>query len=124
VPPDVLAVVFLVVMAAALGCFWAAFAHRKRLRTHKRLGIAGVATDLAGTVAVVVSSRVLGWHVPAHDPAVAAAHRVLAYVATALVLVVAVTGAARVPVHTRLWPVFLPVYTATYALAFWAYAPR
>jgi hypothetical protein len=124
VPPDVLAIVFLVVMAAALGCFWAAFHHRKRLRTHKRLGIAGVAIDLAGTVAVLVASRGLGWHVPAHDEGVAAAHRALAYVATALVLLVGATGAARHPIHTRLWPVFLPVYTATYALAFWAYAPR
>jgi Kef-type K+ transport system membrane component KefB len=124
VPPTVLSVVFLVVMAVALGCFWAAFRYRKTLRTHKRLGIAGVVVDLAGTVAVVVATRGLGWHVPAHDANVATAHRALAYVATALVLLVGATGAARHPIHVRLWPVFLPVYTATYVLAFWAYAPR
>ena len=47
--PAVLAVVFLVVMGAALGCFWAAFLRRKTLRVHKRLGIAGASIDLLGT---------------------------------------------------------------------------
>ena len=119
-----LAVVFLVVMGAALVCFWAAFVRRKTLRVHKRLGIAGAGIDLLGTVAVVVTSRVLGWHVPAIEPDVARVHRVVAYVATALVLLVAITGSRRDPIHTKLWPLFLPVYTATYVLAVWAYAPR
>lgn len=122
--PNALAVVFLAVMGAALACFWAAFARRKTLRVHKALGVAGALIDLAGTAAVIVTSRVLGWHVPAHHEGVATAHRALAYLATALVLLVAITGARRHPLHVRLWPVFLPVYTTTYLLAVWTYAPR
>jgi hypothetical protein len=123
-PADVLALVFLFVMGAALGCFWAAFLRRKTVRVHKRFGIAGAAIDILGTVAVIVTARVLDWHVPPHDETVARVHRAIAYVATALVLLVAATGIRRDPIHTRLWPVFLPVYTVTYALAVWAYAPR
>jgi hypothetical protein len=124
VSPTLLSVVFLAVMGAALACFWGAFLRRKTLRVHKRLGIAGAAIDLVGTLAVVLTARVLDWHVPPYHPRVAAVHRALAYVATALVLLVAATGVRRDPIHTRLWPLFLPVYTATYVLAFWAYAPR
>jgi hypothetical protein len=124
VSPLFLSVVFLAVMGAALCLFWAAFLRRKTLRVHKRLGIAGTAVDLLGTLAVVLAVRVLGWDVPPYHPRVAVVHRAFAYVATALVLLVAVTGARRDPIHTRLWPVFLPVYTATYLLAVWAYAPR
>jgi hypothetical protein len=124
VPPDVLAVVFLVVMGAALGCFWAAFAKRKTLRAHKRWGISGAVIDLAGTAAVFVTTKGLGWHVPSHVEPAAAWHRGLAYAATALVLLQAASGIGRWRIHTRLWVVFLPVYNATYLLAVVAYAPR
>jgi hypothetical protein len=122
--PDVLSLVFLVVMGTALGCFWAAFLRRKTVRVHKRFGIAGAAIDLLGTVAVIVTARGFGWHVPPYDETVATVHRTIAYLATALVLLVAATGIRRDPIHTKLWPLFLPVYTVTYALAVWAYAPR
>ena len=124
VSPTALALVFLVVMGAALACFWAAFLRRKTVRVHKRFGIAGASIDLLGTAVVIVVTRGLGWHVPAHDAGVALAHRTLAYVATGLVLLVATTGIRRDRIHVRLWPVFLPVYTVTYLLAVWAYAPR
>ncbi len=110
-------------MGAALACFWRAFATRKTTPVHKRWGVAGAAIDLAGTVVVIVVTRGLEWHVPARDDTVAAVHRGFAYVATALVLLVAGTGIAKAAVHKRLWVVFLPVYSATYALAAWAYAP-
>ena len=121
--PTALAFTFLAVMGAALACFWRAFSTRKTTPVHKRWGIAGTAIDLAGTGVVIAVTRGLGWHVPARDDTVAAVHRGFAYVATALVLLVAGTGIAKAQVHKRLWIVFLPVYNATYALAAWAYAP-
>ena len=121
--PTLLAWIFLAVMGGALACFARAFATRKDTPVHKRWGITGTAVDLVGTVAVLVTSRVLDWHVPANDETVALVHRTIAYVATALVFLVAGTGMARARIHTRLWVVFLPVYTVTYLLAIWAYAP-
>src|SRR5262245_43843486 len=121
--PDLLSAAFLLVMGAALGCFWTAFFTRKNTPVHKRWGIAGAAVDLLGTAAVFVTSRALGWKVPPRDASVAEVHRAFAWVATALVLAVAGTGIARARIHTRLWVVFLPVYTATYALAVLGYAP-
>ena len=123
-PPDALAILFLVVMGGALACFWAAFAKRKTLRLHKRLGISGAVIDLSGTAVVLVTSRVLGWIVPPHLSGVATWHRGFAYVATVLVLLQAVSGMRRWSIHHKLWVVFLPVYTTTYALAVLAYAPR
>lgn len=121
--PTLLAIVFLVVMGAAVGCFWRAFACRRVTPQHVRWAVTGTLLDVVGTIAVMVSARVLGWKVPTPYPDVAAVHRGFAYVASALVIFQATTGALRIPVHKKTWGVFLFTYTTTYALAFWAYAP-
>ena len=118
-----LAVVFLVVMAGATACFWAAFARRKTTPRHVRLAITGAAIDLVGTVCVIVTARVLDWKVPAQFPAVARVHRVCAYVVSAWLVVQVVSGVLRLPLHRASGRPFLALYTATYALAVWAYSP-
>jgi hypothetical protein len=123
VPPGLQFAVYAGVMGAALACFGVAFAVRKRTAVHKRWGVAGVAIDLGGTVVVLFVYRVLGWTAPPHDPGLVPWHRGFAYAATAFVVLVGVSGWRRWPVHTRLWPVFLPLYTVTYALALAAYWP-
>jgi hypothetical protein len=122
-PSDLVAVAFLVVMGGAAGCFLRAFALRRETRRHVRWAVAGVVVDVVGTVVVVVTHRLLDWHVVPRFPAVAEVHRVVAYVASALVVLQAWSGATRRPWHRRLWPVFLPVYLGAWLLAFWAYAP-
>lgn len=119
----VLAVGFLVVMAAALACFIRAYATRKALGLHKRFAIIGTLIDVIGTVVVVVTGRMLGWKPPAAFPTVALVHRGFAYLSSAMLAVQVVTGARRHPLHNRLGPVFLAVYAITYGLALWAYAP-
>jgi hypothetical protein len=111
------------VMGAAFGCFLAAFATRKRTPVHRRWGITWVAIDLAGTAVVLVAYRGFGWVIERSDPTVVFWHRAFAYVATAMVLLVAVSGWRRWKIHTRLWPVFLPLYAVTYVLALWGYWP-
>jgi heme A synthase len=124
VSPTVLAVVFLVVMAAAVVCFLRAYALRKHTPRHVRWAVAGVAIDLFGTVAVLVSHRGFDWTAPPYDATVATVHRLCAYVATALMLVQAVTGARRARIHRLLGLPFVILYVVTYALAVVAYAPR
>lgn len=121
--PQLLAVVFLVVMASATACFWAAFARRATTPRHVRWAIAGVAIDVVGTAAVIVTARWIGWHVPEQFPLVAQVHRICAYVVSAWLLVQVVSGALRLPVHRASGRPFLGLYTVTYALAVWAYAP-
>jgi hypothetical protein len=124
VDPRWLAAAFLLVMGSALGCFLTAFAWRKRdKRRHMRWGLSGAAIDLAGTAVVFVTTKALGWHVPPRDAAWVEPHRVLAYVATALLLLQAGTGIARARAHPFLGLVFLPVYAVTYVVAALAYAP-
>jgi len=121
--PDFLAVTFLVVMGAAVGCFLRAFALRRETPRHIRWAVAGLVIDVAGTIVVLVTQRGLDWAVEARFPQVAVVHRVFAYVATVLLFVQAYSGATRKPWHKYGWPVFLPVYVAAYLLAVWAYAP-
>lgn len=121
--PAVLASVFLVVMAAALGCFARAYATRRARGLHERYAIAGTLIDVTGTLAVLVTARGLGWHVPAAFPTVALVHRGFAYLSSAMLVVQVVTGARRHPLHRRLGRPFVVVYAVTYGLAVWAYAP-
>lgn len=122
--PTLLAVVFLAVMAVALGCFALAWRHRRTSARHVRFAVAGTVVDLAGTVVVLLTHRVLGWQVPAHDAGVALVHRTCAYAVTALLLFQAVGGARHWRVHRALGLPFLALYAVTYALAVVAYAPR
>ena len=121
--PVALALVFLVVMAAALACFVRAYGTRKDLGRHERYAILGVGIDVVGTIAVIVTGRLLGWTVPAVFPTVALVHRGFAYLSTTMLVVQVVTGAKRHPLHNRLGVPFLGVYAVTYGLALWAYAP-
>jgi hypothetical protein len=122
--PTLLAVVFLGVMAVALGCFALAWRRRRDTPRHVRMAVAGAIVDLTGTLAVLLTHRGLGWVVPAHDATVALVHRGCAYAVTALLVVQAVGGARRWPIHKRLGLPFLLLYAVTYALAVVAYAPR
>jgi Kef-type K+ transport system membrane component KefB len=122
-PPRALALLFLAVMGAAVACFLRAFLLRRTPARHVRWAIAGVAIDLLGTVAVVVTSRALEWRVEPAFPTVAAAHRALAYVATGMVLLQAWSGAVRHRLHPWTGRAFLPVYGTTWLLALWAYGP-
>jgi len=114
---------FLVVMGGALVCFVQAFRVRFDRRRHVRWAASGAAIDLAGTVAVLVVTRVAHVHVPVRDAEAASIHRVLAYVATALLAIQIATGVARARVHPWLGPLFLGVFTATYVVAAAAYGP-
>ncbi len=122
--PRLLAVVFLAVMAVALGCFVAAYRARRTTPRHLRFAIAGTAIDVAGTLVVLLTHRVLDWQVPAHDATVALVHRGCAYAVTALLAVQVVGGVRRWPIHKRLGLPFVLLYAVTYALAVAAYAPR
>ena len=108
-------------MGAAVLCFWIAAAKKREPRLHVRFALIGAGLDIAGTLTVFVTGRFLGWVVPPVFPAVAAVHRVFAYVATALLLVQGATGFLRVRAHPMLGALFLFVVTATYVLAVWAY---
>ena len=123
VNPVALSIVFLVVMAGALVCFVKAYGLRRDTGSHRKVAIIGASIDLFGTLAVVVTSRWLGWHVPAAFPQVAIVHRGFAYVSTATLALQVVTGATRHPIHRRLGFPFLCLYATTYTLAVWAYAP-
>jgi hypothetical protein len=123
VNPAVLSSVFLIVMAGALACFVRAYALRRHEGPHRTAAMLGAAIDVFGTVAVIVTVRGLGWHVPTGFPGVALVHRAFAYLSTATLAIQVATGAARHPIHRRLGLPFLGIYTVTYALAVWAYAP-
>ena len=122
-PSTALFVVYMTVMGAALGCFWRAFFVRRFTPIHKRWGITGVALDLGGTAAVLVAGKILGWHVDERSHEIVLWHRGFAYAASAMVVLVGLSGWFRWRIHTRLWPVFLPLYTTTYALALCGYWP-
>jgi hypothetical protein len=126
--PRLLVATFLVVMAAAAGCFVAAFVRRRERRAHMRLALTGAAIDVVGTIAVIVTARGFELHVPARFEGVALVHRGFAYVATCLLALQAATGFARSRAirpwaawHGPAAAAFLPVYLATYVLALAAY---
>ncbi len=123
-PPTILALVFLAVMGVAVVVFVRAYLVRKDRPRHVRLAILGTCIDLLGTIAVVLTSRVLDWTVPAAMPDVARVHRVFAYVVSAFLVFQAVSGAMRLKAHRKAGLPFLLVYVTTYALAVAAYAPR
>ena len=122
--PALLSTAFLVVMAGALGCFAKAYGSRTVEARHRRFAITGAVIDVVGTLCVVVTSRMLGWHIPPAFPLVAKIHRGFAYVSSAFLAFQVVTGATRRPIHRKAGFPFLCVYAVTYGLALWAYAPR
>lgn len=115
--------VYGLVMVASLGCFVQAWRTRLATPVHKRWGVSGVALALAGIVVVLIVTYALGWRVEQRFPTVVRIHRTLALAATALMLFVGFTGWRRMPIHTRLYVVFLPLYLATVATALLGYRP-
>lgn len=122
-PSPVLYYTYGLVMLASLGCFGQAYRMRLVTPVHKRWGMAGVALSLGGIVIVLVLTYALGWHVDQRFPGVVRVHRVLALAATALVLLIAVSGWRRWRIHTRLYVAFFPLYIATVATALVGYTP-
>lgn len=121
--PEVLYFTYLVVMAAGLVCFLQAWRHRLDTPRHKRWGITGTALSLTGIVVVLVGAWLWGWRVEERLPDVVAFHRQIAYLGTALLLLTAITGALRMPLHKKLYMVFLPVYVLVLATAVVGYRP-
>ena len=122
-PPAVLYFTYLIVMAAGLFCFLQAWRHRLDTPVHKRWGITGTALSLAGIAVVLVGAWLWGWRVEERLPEVVVFHRRIAYLGTGLLLLTAITGALRHPVHKRLYLVFLPVYVVVLATAVVGYRP-
>jgi len=123
VSPLVLYPLYLGVMGAAAVCFVMAYRRRYVTPRHMRWALTGLVLDLAGTLVVLVFHRLLGWGIPAAHAGVVLWHRRVAYVSTALLLLVALSGWRRWPVHPRLAVVFLPLYLVTLALAIVGYWP-
>ena len=122
--PTLLYPLYLGVMGAAAFCFVTAYRRRYVTSRHMRWALTGLALDLTGTVVVLVFYRVLGWSIPAAFPVVVFWHRRCAYVATALLLLVALSGWRRWRVHPTLGRILLPLYLVTLGLAivgFWPY---
>ncbi|MDJ0521249.1 MAG: hypothetical protein QNJ90_04165 [Planctomycetota bacterium] len=122
-PPALLYWTYLVVMTAGLVCFVQAYRTRFVTPVHKRWGITGTVLSLTGIVVVLVGAWLGGWRVEERLPDVVAFHRQIAYVGTALLLLTAVTGALRMPLHKRLYIVFLPVYVVVLVTAIIGYRP-
>jgi hypothetical protein len=121
--PSALYFVYLTIMSAAFLCFLQAYRTRLHTPTHKRWGVTGVLISLTGIAAVLIASRLWGWTVPQRHPDVVLWHRRLAYVAAAMIVLVALSGALRWPLHTRLFVVFLPLYGLVLLLAIVGYGP-
>jgi hypothetical protein len=111
-------------MGAALVCFARAYLLRRFTPSHVRLALTGVGLDVAGTAAVLLAHRVLGWDLPSRGEGWVLWHRGFAYAASGLVLAQAVSGALRaMSVHRRVGPLLVPVYAVALALAVMAYWP-
>ncbi len=122
-PPALLFFAYVLVMAAGLVCFVRAFQVRHDTPRHKRWALTGTALALGGVVVVLLAWRVLDWQVASRSAEWVRVHRTLAYCATGMLLLVAVSGARRWAIHTRLYWVFFPLYTAALATALVAYRP-
>ena len=122
-PSNVLYFLYLVVMAAGLACFLQAYRMRLSTEVHKRWGITGTAISLGGIGVVLLATYLWGWRVEQRLPDVVLWHRRLALVSVTLLVLTAVTGMRRIPIHTRLYVVFLPVYIAALVTAAVGYRP-
>lgn len=122
-PPALLYYAYLAVMAGGLFCFLQAWRHRFDTPRHKRWGLLGTGLSLGGIAVVLLGAYALGWRVAERWPEVVRFHRAAAYVGTALLILTAVTGALRLPLHKRLYLVFLPVYVIVLAAAILGYGP-
>lgn len=115
--------VYVGVMVAAACCFVQAWRLRLDTPRHKRFGATGVVLALAGIVVVLVLTYLMDWRVEQRFPEVVLWHRRVAYVSTALLLGVGISGARRWRVHPLLAQVSVPVYLLALALAVVGYRP-
>ena len=123
-PSAVLFFAYLIVMGAAFWCFVQAYRTRFDTPVHKRWGLAGAVLSLSGIAVVLVLNYAMGWKVEQRFPDVVLWHRRFAYVATTLILLIAITGALRIlKIHTRLYVVFFPIYAIALLLAMIGYKP-
>ena len=79
--------------------------------------------SLGGVAAVMTAAALWGWTVPERAPVVVLWHRRLAIAAALMIVLVAVTGARRMRIHTRLYVVFVPLYVLVLVLAIIGYRP-
>ena len=79
--------------------------------------------SLGGIVVVLIVTYAFDWRVDQRYPDVVRVHRTLALGATALVLLIGVSGWRRWPIHTKLYVPFFPLYVATVATALVGYTP-
>lgn len=122
-PSAALYFLYLVVMTAGLACFIQAWRHRFVTPVHKRWAVTGTALSLGGIAVVLLGAELFGWRVDQRLPWLVTIHRRLALVSTALLILTAVTGALRVPIHTRLYVLFLPAYVLALLTAIVGYRP-
>jgi uncharacterized membrane protein len=111
------------IMIGALVCFLRAFALRKiDLSRHMFWGKLGALLVLAGLLAVELAIRVLGWEFPQRSTTAFHLHLAAASGATVLLIAIVITGLRRQRnIHIRLYPFFLPLYTATIVLSWFAF---
>ena len=114
---------YAIVMLAALYCFVRAWQTRFVTPIHKRFALIGVALNVGGVLAVIVAHRLWGWQVNHRIEDVVVWHRRLAYVSSALIIFIAITGALRMHIHKRLYIVFFPLYIVVLVTALVGYGP-
>ena len=115
--------VYATVMIAALYCFVRAWQTRFVTPIHKRFALWGVGLNIGGVLAVIVAHRMWGWVVEHRIEDVVTWHRRLAYVSSALIILIAITGALRMSIHKRLYIIFFPLYIIVLVTALIGYKP-
>lgn len=122
-PGALLYYVYLAVMATGLACFLQAYRRRFDTPVHRRWGLGGAGVSVTGIVVVLLGAELGGWRVAQRWPDVVSVHRVVALVAAALLLLTVSTGLLRIPIHTRLYKLFLPAYALALLTAGLGYQP-
>jgi len=110
-------------MGVALACFVQAFRLRHDTPRHKIWAGTGVGLTLGGVALVALAWRVLDWQVEQRLPDLVLVHRGLAYVATGVLIFVALSGMLRWRIHRHLYWLLFPLYVAALVTAGIAYRP-
>jgi hypothetical protein len=111
-------------MLLALAIFLRAFIVRRSDRElHMRLGKLGATIVFVGLLVLEALIRGFGWSFPVRSSRMLTIHVIVASCALALLIGLVITG-MKGPraVHVKLWPFFLPLYTASIVLSWFAFA--